>query len=166
MIDVVDRITRSRMMAGIRGKDTQPELGLRRALHRLGLRYRLHLAGLPGRPDITLPKYRATIEVRGCFWHRHENCVLCTTPASNAGFWKSKFTETVKRDKRNIAALRKLGWRVAIVWECSVKNEGAEAVAGKISAWLESSRSFKEISSRKAKADFHRTSKKSRKFRG
>jgi DNA mismatch endonuclease (patch repair protein) len=152
MIDVVDKITRSRMMSGIRGKDTKPELGLRRALHRLGLRYRLHVGGLPGRPDILLPRHRAAVQVHGCFWHRHEGCEFCTTPASNMRFWRSKFGETVKRDKRNLGALRKLGWRVAIVWECSVKDEGAEAVAEKIAAWLQSGRSFKEIPSLGAKA--------------
>ena len=160
MIDVVDKITRSRMMAGIRGKDTKPELDLRRALHREGLRYRLHVTGLPGRPDIVLPKHRAAIQVHGCFWHRHEHCAFCTTPASNAGFWKVKFGETVKRDKLNLEALRKLGWKVAIVWECSVKNQGAEAVAGRITAWLQSGRSFKEISSRTANATSRRISKK------
>lgn len=152
MIDVVDRITRSRMMAGIQGKDTKPELDLRRALHRLGLRYRLHVTGLPGRPDIVLPRYHAAILVHGCFWHRHAHCTFCTTPASNKEFWKLKFGETVKRDKRNLEALLKLGWKVAVVWECSVKAEGAEAVAGRTVAWLQSGRSFKEISSRSAKA--------------
>jgi DNA mismatch endonuclease, patch repair protein len=151
MVDVVDKVTRSRMMAGIQGKHTKPERDLRRELHRLGLRYRLHSAGLPGRPDITLPKYGAAIEVRGCFWHRHRGCPFCTRPASNISFWKTKFGDTVKRDKRNLKALRQLGWKVAIVWECSVKEAGAEAVAGKIAGWLRSGRSFKEISSRTAK---------------
>jgi DNA mismatch endonuclease (patch repair protein) len=160
MIDVVDKITRSRMMAGIRGKNTKPELDLRRALHRGGLRYRLHVGGLPGRPDIVLPRHHAIIEVHGCFWHRHEHCTFCTTPASNVGFWKSKFGETVKRDKLNREALRKLGWKVAIVWECSVKDEGAEAVARRIAAWIQSGRSFKEISSRSAKARSRRISNK------
>jgi DNA mismatch endonuclease (patch repair protein) len=151
MVDVVDKTTRSRMMAGIRGKDTKPELALRRALHRLGLRYRLHATGLPGRPDILLPRHRAVIEVHGCFWHRHENCSFCTTPASNKRFWRTKFDETIKRDKRNLAALQKLGWRVVVVWECSVKEQGAEVVAGRIAGWLQSARSFTEISGRKTK---------------
>jgi DNA mismatch endonuclease, patch repair protein len=151
MIDVVDKITRSRMMAGIRGKDTKPELGLRRALHRRGLRYRLHVAGLPGRPDIVLPRHHALVEVHGCFWHRHKGCPFCTTPASNLGFWKPKFAETVKRDKRNLEALLKLGWRVAVVWECSVKEMGAEAVATKLAKWLQSKSRCKEISSAAAR---------------
>jgi DNA mismatch endonuclease, patch repair protein len=152
MIDVVDKATRSRMMAGIRGKDTQPELGLRSALHRLGLRYRLHARELPGRPDILLPKHRAAIQVHGCFWHRHESCHYCTTPAGNTQFWRAKFDETVKRDKRNLEALQKLGWKVAIVWECSIKDKGADAIAKTIAAWLESRKSFKEIAGRKVTA--------------
>ena len=89
MIDVVDKATRSRMMAGIRGKDTKPELVLRRALHHLGLRYRLHVSGLPGRPDMALPKYRAAIEVQGCFWHRHK-CHLFKWPLTRKDFWRKK----------------------------------------------------------------------------
>lgn len=160
MIDIVDKITRSRMMAGIQGKDTKPEQSLRRALHRLGLRYRLHVAELPGRPDILLPRHHAAIQVHGCFWHRHEHCTYCTTPASNMRFWKSKFGETIKRDKRNLEALRKLGWKVAIVWECSIKEKGEEEVAAQIGAWLRSGRSFKEISSRSANAASRRVSRR------
>lgn len=159
MIDVVDKITRSRMMSGIRGKNTKPELDLRRALHRLGLRYRLHPARLPGRPDIVLPGRQAAIQVHGCFWHRHKHCAFCTTPASNIQFWKPKFDETIRRDKRNLDALRKLGWRVAIVWECAVKEKGAEAIAGRIATWLQSGHTFKEISSRGAKTTARRKSK-------
>lgn len=150
MIDVVDKITRSRMMAGIRGKDTRPELELRRALHRRGFRYRLHVSGLPGRPDILLPKHRAAIQVHGCFWHRHDHCAFCTTPASNAGFWRAKFGDTVRRDQFNVKGLRSLGWRVAIVWECSIKERGAEPIADRIKAWLVSNRPYVEISSQAA----------------
>ncbi|WP_244622065.1 very short patch repair endonuclease [Bradyrhizobium ivorense] len=135
-------------MAGIRGKHTKPELMLRSALHRLGLRYRLHSSKLPGRPDIALQKHQAAIEVRGCFWHRHKGCVFCTTPASNASFWKQKFDETVTRDRRNVRALRKLGWRVGVVWECSIKEHGAEAVARRIAVWLHSNEPYADISSK------------------
>ncbi|MBR1161004.1 very short patch repair endonuclease [Bradyrhizobium elkanii] len=148
MIDVVDRITRSRMMSGIRGKNTQPELALRRALHREGFRYRLHAPDLPGSPDIVLPKHKSVVEVRGCFWHRHERCIYCTTPSSNKEFWRRKFNETVKRDERNRLALRRLGWRIAIVWECSVKNNGANVVAERLKNWLQSGSPFKQIPSR------------------
>src|ERR1700742_506126 len=105
MVDVVDKNTRSRMMAGIRGKDTKPEIALRHALHREGLRYRLHVAGIPGRPDMVFPKHRAAVQVHGCFWHRHENCIFCTTPGSNKKFWKSKFDETIERDERKLKGL-------------------------------------------------------------
>jgi DNA mismatch endonuclease (patch repair protein) len=145
MVDVVDRITRSRMMAGIQGKNTKPERLLRSALHRLGLRYRLHVADLPGRPDIVLPRYRAAIEVHGCFWHRHGSCAFATTPTSNIAFWRSKFGQTTKRDKRNLTALQECGWRVAVVWECSINDVGAETIARRIAAWLLSNRSFMEI---------------------
>jgi DNA mismatch endonuclease (patch repair protein) len=160
MIDVVDKRTRSRMMAGIRGKDTKPELALRRALHRRGLRYRLHVPGLPGRPDIVLPGHRAIIEIHGCFWHRHVNCPFCTTPASNTGFWKPKFAATIERDKRNLEAWRKLGWRVAVVWECSIKEIGSEALSTKLDKWLQSKSRFKEISSTGARAATRTSNKK------
>jgi DNA mismatch endonuclease (patch repair protein) len=162
MVDVVDKITRSRMMAGIRGKDTKPEIALRHALHREGLRYRLHVSGLPGRPDLVFPKHRAAIQIHGCFWHRHGDCRFCTTPGSNKRFWKSKFDETVKRDEKKLTALRKLGWRVAVVWECSVKERGVEAVGQRIVAWLRSNRSFKEISGRRVKTNSSRKPKKKR----
>ena len=133
-------------MSGIRGKNTKPELVLRRALHRLGLRFRIHVAGLPGRPDVVSAKYRAIIQVQGCFWHRHDHCAYATTPSSNEPFWTAKFEETKKRDQRNLEALRQLGWRVALIWECSLRQEGAEHVAQKVMDWLRSSRPFLELS--------------------
>jgi DNA mismatch endonuclease, patch repair protein len=105
------------MMAGIRGKNTKPELLLRSALHRRGLRFRLHGPNLPGKPDIVLPKYRAVVLVHGCFWHRHEGCKYCYTPSSNTEFWRMKFAGTVSRDTRHLGALREHSWRVAVVWE-------------------------------------------------
>ncbi|GMO93603.1 very short patch repair endonuclease [Bradyrhizobium sp. TM239] len=133
------------MMSGIRGKNTKPELLLRRALHDLGLRYRLHGPGLPGRPDIVFPRHHAVVQIQGCFWHRHDTCRFATSPSSNIEFWEKKFGETVKRDKRNLAALRQLGWRVAIVWECEINEKGGEAVAGRIVKWLASGRPVLEI---------------------
>lgn len=147
MVDVVDRITRSRMMGGIKGTNTKPELLLRSALHRLGLRYRLHAKDLPGRPDIVLPKHRAAIQVNGCFWHRHKNCSYTTSPASNTSFWRKKFDETVERDQRKLIALREAGWRVAIVWECAIRSEGAAGIARQVRSWVNSSEEFCEISS-------------------
>jgi DNA mismatch endonuclease, patch repair protein len=136
LTDIVDSKTRSRMMAGIGGKDTKPELVLRRALHARGFRYRLHEKRLPGRPDMVLTKFRAVIFVHGCFWHRHEGCRYTTTPATRAEFWEKKFLNNVKRDMRNQAALIEMGWRVSVVWECALKNETKARVLASVANWL------------------------------
>lgn len=128
MADIVDPETRSRMMSGIRGKNTRPELALRRALHARGFRYRLHDKRLPGKPDLILPRFRAAIYVHGCFWHRHEGCKYATSPATRPEFWQAKFRENVERDQRNIDALIALGWRVAVVWECEMRKDLTETV--------------------------------------
>ncbi len=109
-------------MSRIRGRDTQPEMKLRSALHAIGLRFRLHISDLPGRPDIVLPKHRLAVFVHGCFWHRHAECKYCTTPASNAEFWRQKFSRNVKRDLENSDRLVAAGWRVYIAWECEIKR--------------------------------------------
>ena len=119
-------------MSRIRSRDTAPELRLRSLLHRVGLRFRLHHPGLPGRPDIVLPRYRTVVFVHGCFWHRHLGCSGATTPSSNAEFWQSKFEANVRRDRATRNALERLGWRVIVVWECSLKADAA-TVATKIS---------------------------------
>lgn len=137
MVDVVDTGTRSRMMAAIKGKDTKPELALRRALHACGLRYRLHSAKLPGRPDIVLPRHRVVVFVHGCFWHRHEGCRFASDPATRQDFWQAKFAANVARDQRNRAELEAASWRVATVWECSIRRLGAPSVAGLLVDWLE-----------------------------
>ena len=138
MADIVDKLKRSRMMAGIRGKDTKPEIQLRRALHALGLRFRLHAPLLPGRPDIVFPKYHAAVFLHGCFWHRHAGCRFATTPATRPEFWHTKFESNIERDKRNITVLIEGGWRVAIVWECALKSQGPPAVAQNVAAWVKS----------------------------
>jgi DNA mismatch endonuclease (patch repair protein) len=120
--DIVSPEVRSRMMSGIRAKNTRPELVLRRALHALGFRYRLHVRNLPGKPDLVFPKYRAIIQVHGCFWHRH-GCSKTTDPASNSEFWQMKFARNVVRDREVECRLRELGWRVGIVWECEIASE-------------------------------------------
>lgn len=125
MSDVVDSVTRSRMMSGIRGKNTKPELIVRRYLHRLGFRFRLHDKRLPGRPDIVLAQYRTVIDIRGCFWHCHEGCRYAATPKNNADFWATKLRGNVERDKRNTAALEAMGWRVLLIWECEVSDDDA-----------------------------------------
>lgn len=130
-MDVVDKATRSRMMSGIRGKDTKPELRVRSHLHRTGLRYRLH-AKLPGKPDLVFPKHRTVVFVHGCFWHRHENCRYSTTPQSNADFWQTKFAANVKRDALVQEQLTALGWRVLVVWGCQTSKEDLDALAATI----------------------------------
>ncbi len=136
MIDVVDQATRSRMMSSIRSRNTGPEVALRSALHRLGFRFRLHRAGLPGRPDIVLPRHDAVVFVHGCFWHRHPGCRLAYTPRSRQDFWELKFAANVDRDARQRAALLEGGWRVAVVWECAMREQGAQAVAAALAGWM------------------------------
>lgn len=122
MVDVVDPATRSRMMAGIQGKNTKPELLVRKYLHGKGLRFRLHAKKLPGKPDLVFPKYKAVVFVHGCFWHRHSGCKYATTPSSREVFWENKLSENVARDSYQIAALVGLGWRVFVVWECELRE--------------------------------------------
>ena len=122
MTDIVDPSTRSRMMAGIRGKNTRPELVIRSALHRGGFRFRLHDPRLPGSPDLVFPRYRAVIMVHGCFWHRHRGCAYATTPATRPAFWQRKFSANVDRDRRNRDELVDQGWKVLVVWECGVRH--------------------------------------------
>jgi DNA mismatch endonuclease (patch repair protein) len=135
MIDVVAAQIRSRMMSGIKGKNTKPELVLRRLLHAAGLRFRLHQS-LPGRPDLVFRKWNAIIFVHGCFWHRHE-CKIFKWPTTRVDFWRAKIGGNAERDRRNVARLRADGWRVAIVWECALRND-APNVARLCSRWLKS----------------------------
>ena len=137
MTDIVDKQTRSRMMAGIRGANTKPELLLRRALHARGFRYRTHPVDVAGKPDIVLPKYQAVVLVHGCFWHRHESCRFATTPATRRDFWQTKFDANVARDMATHAALLRAGWRVATIWECALrKREQVEVSADRLARWL------------------------------
>lgn len=132
-------------MAGIRGRNTRPEMRLRGALHALGLRYRLHARKLPGRPDLVFPRFRAVVFVHGCFWHRHAGCRLTTTPATNAVFWQTKFDGNVERDARNVAALKAAGWRVAVVWECCLRGKSVAYVAATVRDWLHSDQDTVEL---------------------
>jgi len=111
------------MMARIGPRDTGPERVVRRALHKRGFRFRLHRRDLPGTPDIVLPKYRTAIYVHGCFWHRHAGCRLATTPGTNRKFWADKFAANVLRDRRTLAAIRRLGWHALVIWECEAEDE-------------------------------------------
>ena len=123
MADRLDVQRRSQNMAAIKSRNTEPELTVRRALHRLGYRFRLHRKDLPGSPDIVLPKYKAAIFVHGCFWHRHIGCKYAYTPKSRIDFWEKKFAQNVLRDEKAVHALRGAGWRVLVIWECSTKDK-------------------------------------------
>ncbi|MGN6120550.1 MAG: very short patch repair endonuclease [Rhodanobacter sp.] len=145
-MDIVDRSTRSRMMSGIRGKDTKPELLIRRGLHALGYRYRLHHPGLPGRPDLVLARHKAVVFVHGCFWHGHD-CSLFRLPSTRTNFWKDKIRGNHERDDCAVANLMSQGWRVAVVWECALRGAGArpEQVIRQIAGWLETEQPWIEV---------------------
>ena len=119
-MDIVSPNVRSRMMSGIKGKNTVPEMLVRSVAHRLGLRFRLH-GKLPGRPDLVFPKHRSVILVHGCFWHRHD-CGLAAIPKTRTDFWMTKFAGNQDRDRRNRALLEDMGWRVLEVWECQTHD--------------------------------------------
>jgi DNA mismatch endonuclease (patch repair protein) len=134
MADVFDRETRSRVMSLIRGRNTKPELIVRRYLHSLGLRYRLHVRDLPGRPDLVLPRHRVVIFVHGCFWHQHVGCRFAVMPKNNQAFWKTKFEGNRRRDARAVSTLRRAGWRVFTIWECDMKLSSLERLARRVFA--------------------------------
>ena len=147
MADVVDAATRSRMMAGIRGRDTKIEIAVRKALHARGLRYRTDVRGLPGRPDIVLPRWKAAILGHGCFWHAHD-CGLCRIPATRQDFGREKLEGNAARDRRNEGALCAAGWRVAIVWECALRGKGERAlidVADRLTEWVRGDEAMIEL---------------------
>ena len=139
MPDIVDRATRSRMMAGIGSKNTKPELLLRRALHALGLRFRLHNRRLPGTPDLVFRRFGAVCFVHGCFWHRHADCAYAYTPSTRKDFWAAKFASNMERDRQNRCELLEAGWRVAVVWECELRKGGESGTALKLGQWLRGS---------------------------
>lgn len=121
-MDIYSREKRSALMSNVRTANTTPELVVRRQLHSLGFRFRLHNKTLPGKPDITLPKHRIVIFVHGCFWHHHKNCPKSKLPSTNREFWAEKIASNVTRDTKKTAALRRLGWRVLVIWECETKT--------------------------------------------
>ena len=122
MADRVSPQVRSRIMRSIRGCDTGPERMVRSALHRRGFRFRINVKSLPGTPDIVLPRLRTVILVHGCFWHRHGRCRLASVPRTRVAYWTEKFAANRRRDRRVAAALRRLGWRVIVIWECTVRD--------------------------------------------
>lgn len=123
MADVMTPEQRSRCMAAVKGKDTKPEMIVRKYLFSQGLRFRVQVRKLPGNPDIVLPKYKTVIFVNGCFWHGHEGCKYFRLPKSNVEFWKEKIERNIERDRESMRALLDLGWKVIRVWECELRNK-------------------------------------------
>ncbi|MBK3403451.1 DNA mismatch endonuclease Vsr [Methylorubrum populi] len=113
---------RSRLMGNVRGKDTTPEMVVRKTAHALGYRFRLHRKGLPGSPDLVFASRRKVVFVHGCFWHRHPSCRKASTPKTRPEFWRAKFARNVERDAKNERDLRAAGWEVLIVWECETRD--------------------------------------------
>jgi DNA mismatch endonuclease (patch repair protein) len=147
MADIVTAEVRSRMMSGIRGTNTKPELLLRKGLHAMGFRFRLHDRSLPGKPDIVLPRYKAVIFAHGCFWHGHD-CHLFKWPSTRPEFWQAKIARNRAVDARTDIALSEAGWRQAIVWECALKGKTRlplEDVIQSCAEWLKSDRPRLEI---------------------
>ncbi|MCX7590178.1 MAG: DNA mismatch endonuclease Vsr [Kiritimatiellae bacterium] len=137
-MDILSKEHRSWNMSRIRSRDTVPEKKVRSLLHRLGFRFRLHKTDLPGIPDIVLPKHRAVILIHGCFWHRHPRCKFAYTPKTRRSFWQKKFLENIERDKRNLRCLRRLGYRVLVIWECQIDDIDAleNRLQRFLSVWL------------------------------
>ncbi len=122
MADVVTPEKRSLMMAGIKGKNTRPEVAIRKELHKRGYRYKLHSKDLPGKPDLVFPKYKTVVFVHGCFWHRH-HCHLFKIPSTRRDFWEEKINGNVLRDEIQKGQLLEKGWKIIVIWECAVKGK-------------------------------------------
>lgn len=139
MADIVSPAKRSQMMSGIKGKNSKPEMLVRKALFAMGHRFRLHRRDLPGTPDIAMPGRKIAIFVHGCFWHAHQGCKFAKTPSTRTDFWTTKLQSNVDRDRRAADKLAEMGWRVLTVWECSVRDpESAKVFAETLRAWIDS----------------------------
>lgn len=136
MVDTVTPEVRSRMMAAVKSRDTSTETSVRKALHGIGFRYRVHKRIGRSRPDILLPKYSAAIFVHGCFWHGHAGCRYARMPKSNVEFWATKIERNVARDARNEDEMVAMGWRIALVWECAIRDIGVTQVRDQVADWL------------------------------
>lgn len=147
MVDVVSPKDRSRMMAGIKGKNSRPELLVRQLLFASGYRFRLHRRDLPGTPDIVMPGRMVAVFVHGCFWHMHQDCRFAKLPATRLDFWKDKLLANVKRDRLVIETLNTLGWRVLCVWECATRQVNADnGLQNALRLWIEGDSRFGEVS--------------------
>ena len=132
MTDIVNKKRRSEIMKAVKSRDTSPEILVRRFLFHEGFRFRLNDITLPGKPDIKLTKHNCLVFVNGCFWHGHKNCSIYVMPKTNSKFWDDKINKNVKRDSRNIRILKKMGWRVLVVWECDLKGRKAQKTLKKL----------------------------------
>ncbi|MGR9179731.1 very short patch repair endonuclease (plasmid) [Rhizobium leguminosarum] len=121
-MDILSREQRSEVMSRIRGRNTKPEMLVRRTAHALGYRFRLHRKDLPGSPDLVFPGRRIALFVHGCFWHRHKGCRLAYVPKSNEKFWQGKFERNIERDSQAVDKLQELGWKPRVIWECQTRK--------------------------------------------
>jgi len=147
MTDIVTKAVRSRMMSGIRGINTRPEIRIRQLLHKEGFRFRLHTSHLPGKPDIILPRFQAVVFVHGCFWHGHE-CHLFKWPQTRRTFWKEKITGNRKRDEEVFSMLASDGWRIMVIWECALKGPNRLKngfLVSQLVQWLRSRKKYFEL---------------------
>lgn len=147
MADVVSPAKRSQMMSGIKGKNSVPELLVRKALFGMGYHYRLHRRDLPGTPDIAMSGRKIAIFVHGCFWHAHRGCKYAKTPGTRTEFWAAKLQGNVDRDRRAADKLAEMGWRVLNVWECSTRDpEAATGLPNALRSWIDTGAAIGEIS--------------------
>ncbi len=143
MTDVHDKFTRSYNMSRIKGSDTKPELTVRRFLYAKGLRYRLNVKKLPGTPDLVFARYKAVVFVHGCFWHAHKGCRYFKLPVTRRDWWKEKLEGTKKRDQEAIEELQRLGWRVAVIWECQLKGKQKGEHLTRLYQWVKNQKNEK-----------------------
>lgn len=149
MADVVSTAKRSQMMSGIKGKNSLPEMVVRKALFAMGHRFRLHRRDLPGTPDIAMPGRKIAIFVHGCFWHAHQGCKYAKMPSTRTEFWTAKLQGNVDRDRRAADKLAEMGWRVLNVWECSTRDpEAAKSLPEALRAWIDGGASTGDVSAK------------------
>ncbi len=132
MTDVHNKATRSYNMSRIKGKDTKPEMLVRKFLFANGFRFRLHDKKLPGKPDIVLPKYKTVIFVHGCFWHGHEGCKYSSIPKTRSHWWQEKINKNIANGEKAICALEQMGWRVIVIWSCELKQNQKDMILSKL----------------------------------
>ena len=132
MADVHNKATRSYNMSQIKGKDTKPEMLVRKLLFAQGFRYRIHDKNLAGKPDIVLPKYKTVIFINGCFWHGHKNCKYFVIPKTRTDWWTNKINRNIKNDAANKISLKNQGWKILTIWECKLKSKFIESTIDKL----------------------------------